>query len=129
MPTLDAQNNATRLTDTTHATSHNQTGFDQVNNFVLDSNNHSTNKTPTNEDAATETNPTIQTHRSAQFRIPVETSKDGVVVLHGRLVPYLKSSLNVAHAKQYWSYYVHILPGNNLSVFHALTEDNIHNFY
>ena len=59
-----------------------------------DSDNHSTNKTPTNEDAATETNPTIQPLRSAQFRIPVETSKEGAVVLHGGLVPYLKSSLN-----------------------------------
>jgi hypothetical protein len=99
-----------------------------VNNSVLDSNNHSTNKTPAKEDAATETNPTIQPHRSAQFRIPVQTSKDGVVVLHGGLVLYLKSSLNVAHAKQYWSYYAHILPGNNLSVFPALTEDNIQDF-
>ena len=56
------------------------------------------------------------------------TNKKGVVVLDGGLVPYLKSSLNVTHAKQYWSYYVHILPGNNLSYFPVLTEDNIQDF-
>jgi hypothetical protein len=128
LPTLDAQNNVTRLTDTAHPTSHNYMGFNQVNNSVLDSDNHSTNKTLANEDAATETNPSIQPHRSAQFRIPVKTSKDGVVALHGKLVPYLKSSLNVAHLMQYWSYYAHILQGNNLSVFPALTEDNIQYF-
>ena len=83
---------------------------------------------PTNEDTATETNPTIQPHRLAQFRIPVRTSKEGVVVLHGGIIPYLKSSLNVTHAIQYWSYYAHILPGNNLSFFPALTEDNIQDF-
>ena len=99
-----------------------------MNNSVLGSDNHSTNKTPANEDAATETNLTIQPHRSAQFRIPVKISKDGVVALHGGLVPHLKSSLNVAHVKQYWSYYAHILPGNNLCVFPALTKDNIQDF-
>jgi hypothetical protein len=95
---------------------------------ILDSNNHSTNKTPTNEDAATETNPTYQPPNSAQFRISVKTNKEGVVVLDGGLVHYMKSSLNVAHTKQYWSYYVHFLPGNNLSFFPALTEDNIQDF-
>ena len=48
--------------------------------------------------------------------------------MHGGLIPYVKSSLNVTHAIQYWSYYAHILPGNNLSVFPALTEDNIQDF-
>ena len=95
---------------------------------ILDSYNNSTNKTPTNEDAATETNPTIQPDRPAQFRTPVKTTEEGVVVLHGSLIPYVKSSLNVAHVIQYWSYYAHILPGNNLSVFPALTEDNIQDF-
>ncbi len=70
---------------------------------ILDGDNHFTNKTPTNEDAATRTNPTYQPHSSAKFRITVETNKEGVVVLDGGLVPYMKSSLNVAHAKQYWS--------------------------
>ena len=70
---------------------------------ILDSNNHLTNKTPNNEDAATESNPTYQPPSSAQFRIPVETNKEGAVVLDGGLVPYTKSSLNVAHVKQYWS--------------------------
>jgi hypothetical protein len=28
----------------------------------------------------------------------------------------------------YWSYYAHILPGNNLSLFSAFTEDNIKDF-
>ena len=95
---------------------------------ILDSNNHSTNKTPTNEDTATETNPTIQPHRLAQFRIPVKTSKEGVAVLPCGLVSYLKSSLNVAHAIQDWTYYAHILPGSNLSFFPALTEDIIQDF-
>jgi len=95
---------------------------------ILDSYNNSTNKTPTNDAAATETYPTIQPDSSAQFRIPVETTKEGVVVLHGGLIPYVKSSLNVAHAIQYWSYYAHILLGNNLSFFPALTEDNIQDF-
>ena len=58
----------------------------------------------------------------------METNKEGVVVLDGGLVPYMKSSLNVAHVKQHWSYYVHILPGNNLSLFPALTDDNIQDF-
>ena len=48
--------------------------------------------------------------------------------MDGGLIPYMNSSLNVAHAKQYWSYYAHILPGNNLSFFPALTEDNIQDF-
>ncbi len=91
----------------------------------MDGDNHSTNKTPANEDAATETNPTCQAPSSAQFRITVETNNKGVVVLDGKLFPYMKSSLNVTHAKQYWSYYVHILPGNNINFFPALTEDNI----
>jgi hypothetical protein len=87
----DAQNNVTRLTDTSHATSNNQMGFDELQTVhtlgdaqslnnepmagmiksrnvtlmthqdsILDSYNNSTNKTPTNEATATETNPTIQ---------------------------------------------------------------------
>ena len=84
---------------------------------ILDSNNNSSNETPTNEDTATETNPTHKPPSSAQFRIPVKTNKEGVVVLDGGLVPYMKNGLNVAHAKQYWSYYEHILPGNNFSSF------------
>jgi hypothetical protein len=40
----------------------------------------------------------------------------------------MKTSLNVAHLKLYRSYYVHILPGNNLSYFPALIEDNIQDF-
>jgi hypothetical protein len=95
----------------------------------LDSSNHSTDNTPTKEDAATETNPNIQPHSLAQFRIPVETNKQEVVILHGRLIPYLKNGLDVAHVKQYWSYYVHILPGNNLSSFPAFTEENIQDFF
>jgi hypothetical protein len=95
---------------------------------ILDSNNHSTNETPTNEDAAIETNPTYQPPSSAQFKITVETNKEGVVLLDSGLVPYMKSSLNVAHAKQYWFYYAQILPGNNLSYFPALTEDTIQDF-
>ncbi len=30
--------------------------------------------------------------------------------------------------KQYWSYHAHILPGNNLSLFPAHTEENIQDF-
>ena len=63
---------------------------------ILDGDNHSTNKTPTNEEAATEINPTYQPPSSAQFRITVETNEEGVVVLDGKLVPYMKSGLNVA---------------------------------
>ena len=48
-------------------------------NSILDSNNHSTNETPTNEDAATEANPTYQPPSSAQFRITVKTNKEGVL--------------------------------------------------
>jgi hypothetical protein len=40
----------------------------------------------------------------------------------------MKCGLNVAHAKQYWSYYVHTLRGNNGGLFPALTEDNIQDF-
>ena len=94
----------------------------------MDGDNHSTNKTPTNKDAATETNPTYQPPSSAQFRINVKTNKEGVVVLDGKLVPYMKSGLNVAHAKQYWSYYAHILQENNGGLFPALTDDNIQDF-
>ena len=43
---------------------------------ILDSGNHSTIETPTNEDTATETNPTYQPPSSAQLRIPVETNKE-----------------------------------------------------
>jgi hypothetical protein len=122
----------------------NRTGFNQGNvactldyaqspnketiDSILDGNNHSTNKTPTNKDAATDTNPTYQAPSSAQFIITVQTNEEGVVVLDGKLVPYMKSGLNVAHVKQYWSYYAHILPGNNRGLFPALTEDNIQDF-
>ena len=41
----------------------------QQKGSILDGDNHSTNKTPTNEDAATETNQTYQPPNSAQFRI------------------------------------------------------------
>ena len=69
-------------------------------NSILDSNDHSTNKTPTNEDTE-QTNPTYQPPSSAQFRIPVKTNKEGVVVLDGSFIPYVMSNLNVAHVKQY----------------------------
>ena len=46
----------------------------------------------------------------------------------GKLVPYMKSGLNVTHTKQYWSYYAHILPGNDRGLFPARTEDNIQDF-
>jgi hypothetical protein len=94
----------------------------------LDGDNHSTNKTPTNKDAVTKTNPTYQPPSSAQFRITVKTNTEGVVVLDGKLIPSMKSGLNVTHTKQYWSHYVHILPGNNRGLFPALTEDNIQDF-
>ena len=94
----------------------------------MDGDNHSTNKTPTNEDAATEIYPTYQPTSATQFRITVKTNEEGVVVLDGKLVPYMKSGLNVTHAKQYWSNYAHILPGNNRGLFPALTEDNIQDF-
>jgi hypothetical protein len=48
--------------------------------------------------------------------------------LDGKLVPYKKSGLNIAHTKQYWSYYAHILPRNNQGLFRALAEDNIQDF-
>lgn len=143
-PPLDDQHNVTRFTDTSHVNLNNRTGFDQGNvartldgaqspnketiDSILDGDNHSTNETPTNKDAATETNATYQPPSSAQFRITVQTNEEGVVVLDGKLVPYTKSGLNVAHAKQYWSYYAHILPGNNRGLFPALTEDNIQDF-
>ena len=43
---------------------------------IMDSNDHSTNETPTNEDTATETNPTYPPPSSAQFRIPFQTNKE-----------------------------------------------------
>ena len=95
---------------------------------MLDGDNHSTNETPTNKDAATETNATYQPPSSAQFRITAKKNKIGVVVLDVKFFPYMKSGLNVAHAKQYWSYYAHILLGNNCGLFPALTEDNIQDF-
>ena len=67
---------------------------------ILDSKKHSSNKTPTNEDAATETNPTYQPPSSAQFRITVQKNEEGVIVLDGKLIPYMRCGLNVAHAKQ-----------------------------
>ena len=94
----------------------------------MDGDNHSTDETPTNKDAATKTNLTYQPPSSAQFRITVKTNKEGVIVLNGKLIPYMKSGLNVAHVKQYWSYYSHTHPGNNGGLFPALTEDNIQDF-
>ena len=84
---------------------------------IFEIDDHSSNKTPAKECATTETNPIIQPHSLTQFRIPVETDQQGVVVFHRGLVPYLKSGLSVTHANQYWSYYAHILPGNNLAVY------------
>ena len=95
--------------------------------YILDSDYYSTDKTPAEEDASSETN-LKRPQSSTQFRIHVETNQQGVVVLHGGLVPYMKNGLNVEHAKQYWSYYAHILPGNNLGLFPAFTEDNIKDF-
>jgi hypothetical protein len=95
--------------------------------YISNSNDHSMDKTAAKEDAASETilkRPQSLTH----FRIHVKTNQQGVVVLHGGLIPYLKNGLNVAHTKQYWSYYVHILPGNNLSLFPAFTEYKIKDF-
>jgi hypothetical protein len=119
-PPLDDQHNVTRFTDTSHVNLNNQMGFDQGNvartldgaqlpnnetiYSILDGDNHSTNKTPTNEDTATETNPTYQPPTSARFIITVKTNEEGVVVLDGKLIPYMKSGLNVPHTKQYWSY-------------------------
>ena len=71
--------------------------------YILDSDYHSTDKTPAEEDASSETN-LKRPQSSTQFRIHVETNQQGVVVLHGGLVPYMKNGLNVKHAKQYWSY-------------------------
>ena len=68
-------------------------------NSILDNDNHFTNKTLSNENAATEANPTYQPPRSAQFKIHVNTNKEGVVALDGGLVPNVKSSLNAAHVK------------------------------
>ncbi len=95
---------------------------------IFEIDDHSSNKTPAKECATTETNPIIQPHSSTQFRIPVQTDQQGVVVFHRGLVPYLKSGLSVTHANQYWSYYAHILPGNNLSLFPAITAENIKDF-
>ena len=97
-------------------------------NSTMEIDDHSTNKTPAKECTTTETNPKIQQHSLTQFRIPVETDQQGVVVFHRGLVPYLKSGLSVTHANQYWSYYAHILPGNNLSLFPAITAENIKDF-
>jgi len=94
----------------------------------LDGNNHSTDETPANKDAATNTNPTYQPPSSAQFRNTVKTNEEGVVVLDQKLIPYMKSGLNFAHAKLYWSYYAHILPESNGGLFPALTDDTIQDF-
>jgi hypothetical protein len=104
-PPLDGQHYVTRLTDTFHVNLNNRMGFNQGNvvctldyaqspnkekiDSILDGDNHSTNETPTNKDAATETNPTYQPPSSAQFIITVETNKEGVVVLDGKLIPYI----------------------------------------
>ena len=88
----------------------------------------STNKTPAKECTTTETNLKIQPHSLTKFKIPVKTDQQGVVVFHHGLIPHLKSSLNVTHANQYWSYYAHNLLGNNLSLFPAITVDNIKDF-
>ena len=87
-PPLDDQHNVTRFIDTSHVNLNNRTGFDQGNvartldgaqspnketiDSILDGDNHSTNETPTNKDAATETNATYQPPSSAQFRITVQ---------------------------------------------------------
>ena len=105
--------------------SHDVAQITRQENSILESDDHSTNKTPTKEYATAETNPKIQPHSSTKFRIPVETDQQGVVVFHHGLIPYTKSGLNVTHANQCWSYYAHILPGNNLSLFPAITVDNI----
>jgi hypothetical protein len=123
LPPLDGQHNVTRLTNTSHVNLNNRMGFDQGNvactlddaqplnkdtlDSIMDGDNHSTNETPTNEDAATEINPTYQPPSSAQFRITVETNKEGVVVLDRKLVPYMKSGLNVAQVKQYTGLIMH----------------------
>ena len=93
-----------------HNLNNNRTGFDQGNvartldgaqspnketiDSILDGDNHSTNETPTNKDAATETNATYQPPSSAQFRITVETNEEGVVVLDGKLVPSMSHTRN-----------------------------------
>ena len=64
------QGNAARTLD--DAQSPNKETLDSI----LDGDNHSTNETPTNEDAATEINPTYQPPSSAQFRITVETNEE-----------------------------------------------------
>ena len=103
MPPLDDQHNVTRFTDTSHVNLNNQTGFDQGNvartlddaqslnketlDFILDGDNYSTNKPPTNEDVATETNPAYQPPSSAQFRITVETNEEELLYWMANLFP------------------------------------------
>ena len=49
-------------------------------------------------------------------------------VLECGFASYRKGSLNVLHNDNYWSYYMHILPKNNLNCFPAITEENIEDF-
>ena len=80
-PPLDGQHNVTRFTDTSHVNLNNRMGFDQGKvactlddaqsphkatlDSILDGDNHSTNETPTYEDAATEIMPAYQPPSSA----------------------------------------------------------------
>ena len=80
-----------------------QSLYKEIIDSILDGDNHSTNETPTNKGAATETNPTYQPPSSAQFRITLKTNEEGVVVLDCSLIPYMKSGLNVTHTKRYGS--------------------------
>ncbi len=80
-PPFNAQHIVTRFTDTYHVNSNNRMDFDQGNvactlddaqslnketiDSILYEDNHSTNETPTNEDASNETNLTYQPPSSA----------------------------------------------------------------
>ena len=88
------------LDSNNHSTNKTITWQELREDYMLDSNNHSTNKTPTTEDATTEINHNIQPHSSGLFRISIKTSKEGVVTFHGSLIPYLENGLNVTHTKQ-----------------------------
>ena len=58
--------------------------------YILNSNYHSTDKTPAEEDASSKTN-LKRPQSSTQFQIHVEANQQGVVVLHVGLVPYMKN--------------------------------------
>ena len=55
-------------------------------------------------------------------------NREGQLILDGGLLPYKRGSLDVAHAKKYWSHCTHILPESNLNCFPAITEENIQDF-